>query len=151
MDLNLVLIADKKLADNSTNYIYKTNKYLLYVRNDYKTRDRYGVKKIKIYNSKMMKAFTELLKDGTEHNLITVQSNVNKFIQDRTYNSIGEGRYVKVVLNEYYKNGNLDGFKQVSNNRGTSLDVLYNDYNIEVWKQTDYNIISNKSYYKYYY
>ena len=80
----------------------------------------------------MMKAFTELLQDGTEHNLITVQSNVNKFIQDRTYNSIGEGRYVKVVLNEYYKNGNLDGFKQVSNNRGTSLDVLYNDYNIEV-------------------
>jgi len=131
MDLDLMLIADKKLADDSINYIYATNKYLLYVRNNYKTRDRYGVKKVKIYNAKMMRAFQILLQDKTEHTLIET-SNLNKFIQDRTFNGIGEGRYVKVVLNDYYKNGNIDGFKKVSNNRGTSLDILYNDYNIEV-------------------
>jgi len=132
MDLDLTLISNKKFANDSINYIYKTNKYLLLVRNDYKTRDRYGVKKTKIYNANMMRAFKELLGNDAEHTLLTQRTNINKYIQDKTFNGMGEGRYVKVVLNDYYKNGNIDGFKKVSDNRGTSLDVLYKDYNIEM-------------------
>jgi len=132
LDLDMMLLTDKKLANDSINYIYKTNKYLLYVRNDYKTRNRYGVKKIKIYNANMMRAFKELLGSDAEHTLLTQRTNINKYIQDKTFNGMGEGLYVKVVLNDYYKNGNIDGFKKVSDNRGTSLDVLYKDYNIEM-------------------
>ena len=130
MDLDLKLIADKKDADKNGNYIYSTNKYLMYVRNSYKTSNEYGTKKIKIYNSNMRRAFAVLLGDEQEHKLIET-TNLNKYIQDRTYDGIGEGRYTKVVLSQYKKDGNIAGFEKVSKNRGTSISVLLSSYNLD--------------------
>mgnify|MGYP000616120609 CR=1 FL=1 len=130
MDLDLKLLSNKKDADENGNYIYSTNKYLLFVRNNYKTSSEYGTKKIKIYNANMRRAFKILLGDATEHNLIET-SNLNKYIQDRTYDGIGEGRYTKVVLSQYKSDGSIAGFEKVSKNRGTSISVLLSSYNLD--------------------
>ena len=130
MDLDLKLLADKKDADKNGNYIYSTNKYLLFVRNNYKTSSEYGTKKIKIYNANMRRAFAVLLGDKQEHTLIET-SNLNKYIQERTYSGIGESRVLKSILMEYKASNDIAGFERVSKNRGTSLDVLLSSYTIE--------------------
>ena len=129
MDLDLKLIADKKYADKNGNYIYSTNKYLMYVRNSYKTSNEYGTKKIKIYNSNMRRAFAVLLGDEQERMLIET-SNLNKYVQERTYEGLGEARVLKSILMEYKFNNDIKGFERVSKNRGTSVDVLLSSYSI---------------------
>jgi hypothetical protein len=127
MDLDMLFLKDKKDANETDNYMYATTRYLVYVRQNYKTANFYGKQTHKIYNSKMIKAFNNLIGDETSYKLIET-TNLNKFIQDKTYNGIGEGKYIKSVLLEHKKNGNVNGFDAVSKNRGTSLDVLYKDY-----------------------
>ena len=129
MDLDLKLIADKKDGNKNENYIYNTNKYLVYVRNSYKTSSEYGTKKIKIYNSNMRRAFAVLLGDEKEHKLIET-SNLNKYIQERTYAGLGEARVLKSILMEYKAENDIAGFERVSKNRGTSMDVLLSSYSI---------------------
>tara|TARA_R110002126_G_scaffold93221_3_gene220974 strand:- start:1831 stop:2646 length:816 start_codon:yes stop_codon:yes gene_type:complete len=130
MDLQMKFLSNKKDADKSDNYIYATTKYLVYVRNDYKTNDKYKTLITKIYNSKMRKSFSELL--GSKNSIDFIDaSNLNTFIMNRTYNKLGEGRYVKSVLMEYAENGNINGFIKVSKSRPTSLEVLMRDYKID--------------------
>ena len=102
---------------------------MVYVRNSYKTSSEYGTKKIKVYNAKMRRAFAVLLGDEQEHTLIET-SNLNKYIQERTYQGLGETRVLKSILMEYKANNDIAGFERVSKNRGTSMGVLLSSYSI---------------------
>jgi len=130
MDLDLKLLADKKDADKNGNYIYNTNKYLMYVRNSYKTNRQYGTKKIKIYNVNVRRAFKILLGEQEQHTLITT-TNLNKYIQERTYDGMGETLVLKAILMEYKMDNDISGFERVSKNRGTSIDTLLTSYSID--------------------
>lgn len=130
MDLQMKFLSNKTDADKTSNYVYATTKYLVYVRNEYKTNDKYKTLTIKIYNSKMRQSFRELLGDKNSVDFIDA-GNLNTFIQNRTYEKLGEGKYLKSVLMEYAENGNVNGFMEVSKSRGTSLEVLMKDYKID--------------------
>jgi len=54
-----------------------------------------------------------------------------KVIQRKTYNSIGEGKYFKVQIQDLKSQRNIKRIKELANSRGTDLQVVFNQYDID--------------------
>ena len=50
-------------------------------------------------------------------------------VKKMTLNQIGEAKYVKIVVDHF--RGNLQKLKEISKNRGTSLETLLESYDIK--------------------
>lgn len=134
MDLDLDIIKDKSIMkDNTTtNYIYITKKYAMYVVNSYKTRSVYGVKKLKIEDKEFMNVCNKLLVDNdTDQHTLFTSSNNNKFIQSKTLNGMGEGLYFKSIIYEMSQEGYVSLIKKIGATRGTSLTCVFDNYYVE--------------------
>jgi hypothetical protein len=46
-----------------------------------------------------------------------------------TLDNLGEGLYNKIIVNHF--RNNLDKLKEISESRGTSIDTLYENYDID--------------------
>ena len=51
------------------------------------------------------------------------------YIQKATLDNLGEGTYVKIIINHF--RNNLDKLNEISDNRGTSLKILKESYDID--------------------
>ena len=60
---------------------------------------------------------------------IPTLSQVGYYIKKATYNEIGEGAYMKIVVNKF--RDNLDKIKEISENRGTDINTILTNYDIE--------------------
>ena len=128
-DMNLLIIEhEKDMNDPNQNYmiINKRKKIIKLVINNYKTEDKYGTKEIKItdldFYKNVLKLYNEnnskflmQLKNGDEIKSI---STLNDKILNLTIDKLGQNRLVKIVI------------KDLSRDRGTSLDVLLKSYNL---------------------
>lgn len=127
-DLHFKLITRKKEAkDENFNYIWLSPKKVEYIRNVYKTASNYGQKLYIINDKAFMSAVRRLIKDNWE---TPDMSQMPYIIKKATLMGIGEGRYVKVIINHY--RDNINKLKEISERRGTSLTTLLNDYNINI-------------------
>jgi hypothetical protein len=109
----------------------------MYIRNRYKTAETYGPKTHKITDEKftfaIKKIYQQTKKEDHEEyvNLIVPNpSTISYRIQSLTYKSLGEGAYVKICINHFRKD--VEALQRISENRGTNLNTLLTDYNIQL-------------------
>ena len=129
-DLHFKLITRKKEAkDTNFNYIWLSPKKVEYIRNVYKTvnnkGDIYGQKLDIITDKPFMSAVRRLIKDNWE---APAMEQMPYIIKKATLLGIGEGNYNKIIVNKF--RDNIDKLKQISKNRGTSLNTLLDSYDI---------------------
>jgi hypothetical protein len=123
----------KDTIDTINNYIWITRNKCVYIRNKYKTADTYGQKIDTIIDPKFCTACSRVasLQKHKELNgvFIPTESQVGYYIQKATLKQLGEGNYMKIVVNHF--RNNLDMIKQISNNRGTDINTILSNYDIE--------------------
>jgi hypothetical protein len=135
-DLNAIIITTQREyedMDQDLNYLYvDENNDIRFIRNAYKTAKTYGSKVTKITSKKLSIAIRVMkihtADDG--HHLIPKTyrgDNLARYIKKMTF-GIGETKLMKIVLAE---RNSLAKAKQISVNRGTSLETLQSNYNIK--------------------
>jgi len=137
-DVNFELVPFKRdiKANPDLNYLWyskRAKKATLYRRN-YKTAGKYGMKTDVITDSKFLNAIKQIFecrKKGEEgcDVFIPNKDNVGYFVKKATLNNLGENIYNKIIINHF--RNNLDKLKEISNSRGTSLDTLHENYDID--------------------
>ena len=133
-DLDFTIIKRKKDANDTTkNYIWLQSGKVTYIRNRYKTDKTYGKKVNVITNKQFITAIRRVL--GCQDSelkcgiFIPNKSSIAYYIIKATYKQLGEGKYVKIIINHFRKN--LDKLKEISENRGTSLNEILKSYDID--------------------
>jgi len=142
-DLDFKIITRKKDATDLTkNYMWLQPNKLTYIRNVYKTANiinpegdnsGYGQKINVITEPKMITAFKKVYncQKNSEDcgTFIPNKSSIAYHLQKSTYKQLGEGKYVKIVINHF--RNDIDKLKEISDNRGTSLTTILQSYDIE--------------------
>ena len=136
-DVNFELVPFKRdiKANPNINYLWfskRAKKATLYRRN-YKTAGKYGIKIDTITDSKFLNAIKQIFecrKKGEDCGVfIPNKENVGYFVKKATLDNLGENIYNKIIIN-HFKN-DLNKLKEISESRGTSIDTLHENYNID--------------------
>jgi hypothetical protein len=138
-DLNFTITTRKKdMTDQNKNYMWLDvrQKKALYVRRDYKTEKTYGEKRHLITDKEFIVALKRVLA-CQKHNedcgvFIPNENQVGYYIMRATYKGIGEGAYLKILINAHKNGGNIQKLKEISDNRGTDLNTLLSNYDIDL-------------------
>jgi hypothetical protein len=131
-DLVATIIRTKKeyeKMDSNKNYIYVYRNRVEFIRNDYKTAKTYGQKKTILNDAKIANSARIVFQHDPDHNLIPknfAEQNLSRYILNSTF-KLGETNIVKMYLKHY---NTLNRAKKVSENRGTALETLQENYNI---------------------
>ena len=133
-DLVFDIVDKKRLTkDTDKNYMWITPKKVVYTRNVYKTACTYGKKTDTITDPKFILAMKRVYackkRDEPCGEFIPTLSQVGYYIKKATFKQLGEGNYVKIVINHFRKD--FTKLKEISQNRGTSLTTLGEVYDIE--------------------
>lgn len=119
--------------DTDKNFMWLSNKKVVYSRNNYKTADTYGKKVITITDPKFVVAMKRTLShqkyEEEKGVFIPTISQVGYYIKKATLKQIGEGAYMKIVVNKF--RNNIDKIKEISENRGTDINTILTNYDIE--------------------
>lgn len=125
------------------NYLIVRDAYIDFRRYNYKTSYKYGTKNKRFKSVKFKKALNKILEqrgnddgcfllldnDGNPY----VEDNIGSRVRRLTFNEIGEGNYLKVIIKDLQQKEPhllLKKLQQISMNRGTSMEVLAKDYNL---------------------
>ena len=122
-DLIAKVVKSKKQTNDTENFFIVGRKQVTYIRNNYKTADKYGSKTHVITNPKFLTAIKTL------DYLLRETDNIDRVIKKITADigHINEGNIAKIVLRE---NNTINGLKRISKNRGTDISTLVDSYNI---------------------
>ena len=134
LDLNFKIILRKKDAvDKTKNYIWLTAKKCVYIRNNYKTAGTYKQKINTIFDIEFrhaVKRVVQCQKYGEECGVfLPNEDQIGYYIKKATYQGIGEGAYLKIIIDA--NRGNLQKLKEISDNRGTSIKTLIENYDLQ--------------------
>ena len=99
-----------------------------YIRNTYKTAKTYGQKVTKIDNERFLRAVKVCNRQMYCFPLATDPDKIGYYVQKLTFNELGEGAMLKIIINHY--RGDISRLKEISQSRGTNLEVLLTSYNI---------------------
>jgi len=122
-DLIGKVVKSKKDTNDSDNFFIVGRKQVSFIRNKYKTAEKYGTKIHIIQNKKFVSAISKL------DYLLKPTDNIDRIIKKITADigGITESVIAKIVLRE---NNSMKGISRVSRNRGTDITTLFNSYNI---------------------
>jgi len=122
-DLVAKVVKSKKETNDTDNFFIVGRKRVIYLRNKYKTADKYGTKSHVITNSKFHTAISKL-----DH-LLKEDQNIDRVIKNITagIGGITQSTIAKVVLRH---NNTMNGLRRISRNRGTDMTTLVENYNI---------------------
>jgi len=123
MDLIAQVVKSKKQTNDTENFFIVGRKQITWIRNKYKTADKYGSKTHVIKNEKFITAIKTL------DYLLKESDNIDRIIKKITADigHINEGTIAKIVLKH---SNTINGLKRISRNRGTDLTTLVENYNI---------------------
>jgi hypothetical protein len=136
-DINLKFV--KSIPKEKTeNYIKnKSGSGLELVISDYKTKSKYGVKKIVIEDEKFISEFNNMALNFGEYLLakgdgskIDNVSTFNERIVKYTIDKLGQNKISKIIVKDLLQNHNYDELEKLAKDRGTSLSVILNSYNL---------------------
>jgi hypothetical protein len=137
-DVNFELVPFKRdtKENKNINYLWyskRAKKATLYRRN-YKTAGKYGMKTNTITDPKFLNAIKQIFecrKKGDESCSVFIpnKENVGYYVKKSTLDNLGENIYNKIIIN-HFKN-DLNKLKEISESRGTSIDTLHENYNID--------------------
>lgn len=132
-DLNLIITRNAEDVHNKDNFIVVRKESARYIRYVFKTANAYDCKENIISSKKVIIALNSLLGDKNQVPLLTtikgdriLEISLSKFVSRKTYKELGQGTYLKAILNEKHS---MDVFEKVSANRGTNLNELNRFYN----------------------
>jgi len=144
-DLNFDFVQFKRdTKDESKNYLWYSSKSktVHYIRNVYKTAKivkpngeitGYGQKVIKITDPAFIKVMKILVNYEKKENkpvmFFTNLETIAYHIKKMTYKNLGETMYFKIVVNKFRSDPNM--LKQISDNRGTDINTIFENYDIE--------------------
>ena len=133
-DLVFGIVDKKRLTkDKDKNYMWLSPKKVVYTRNVYKTASTYGKKTNIITDPKFILAMKRVYacakRDEECGVFIPTLSQTGYYIKKATFKQLGEGNYIKIVINHFRKD--FTKLKEISDNRGTSLTTLAENYDIE--------------------
>lgn len=120
MDMMATIVSSKKETNTTENFFVVGKSQVTWIRNKYKTSDKFGTKTNVIKNKKFIHAISGL------EELLKPTENIDRVIKKIT-GGITEATIAKIFLRE---NNNMNAVKKVSKNRGTSAEVLLDSYNI---------------------
>ena len=122
-DLIAKVVKSKKQANETDNFFIVGRKQVTWIRNKYKTADKYGSKTHVIKNEKFLTAIKTL------DYLLKESDNIDRIIKKITADigHINEGTIAKIVLKH---SNTINGLKRISRNRGTDMTTLVENYNI---------------------
>jgi|TARA_R110000822_G_scaffold118706_2_gene251464 hypothetical protein len=136
-DLNFTITLKKKdTIDKEKNYIWLDNRFkkAVYIRRDYKTFDTYGEKQSIIKDDKFLIALRRIVSHQKHKEnqgvFIPNENALGYYIQKATFQELGEGNYLKIIINHHLKNENPHILKEISKERGTDLQTLISNYTI---------------------
>jgi hypothetical protein len=121
MDLVATIVSDKNEMNDEDNYIYLRANDCVYIRNSYKTKDRYGTKKDVIKTKKFNTAIRNLEVDQVLLHGSNLTYEVKKLTGGHT-----ESTLMKMNVLE---NNKLNSLMKISNNRGTNINTIHSNYN----------------------
>ena len=108
-------------------------KVVTYIRRNYKTAKVYGERVHKITDPKFVTAIRRMIglqKIGEDSGtFIQTESQAGYYIQKMSYKGLGEGKYVKIVIDA--NRADLQKLREISHNRGTSLSELLHSYDVK--------------------
>ncbi len=134
----------KGKAGDKNNYLILRKNNAQVVRNDYKTFKQYGQKKNVVTSRKLNKAIRELVAERDlelgkdEINLLSTikgqkmnEESIAKKIRSFTFRGLSESDYNKIFTSEIAEVKDIKKLEKISNNRGTSLEVLLKEYHLD--------------------
>jgi len=148
-DLDLKIIpADrskkKGIPGDKQNYLILRSNNVQVIRNSYKTVKMYGQKKNLAPSRKLNKAVRQMIAErdltlGKDTiNLLSTKAgegmgeeSIAKKIRKYTFNGLSESDYNKVFTSEVAEIKDLKKLEKISKNRGTSLEVLLQEYHLD--------------------
>ena len=119
-DLVLRVVNDESDLNEKENFIFIREKDVVYIRNDYKTKERYGTKQDVIKSKKVFIAVQELDK------LLENDGNLDRQVKKVT-GGINQSTMFKMLV---AKNNNLKSIAKASKNRGTNMNTIAKSYDI---------------------
>jgi len=145
-DIGCVRVVDskKKMTNQDDNYLVITQKYVLFVRYNYKTSGTYGVKENRITNKK----FTSALLNYMDENKLSLDQDgfyllrkkngeklpcekVGDMLKYLTLDDLNETLIAKIKITDIADKPNaLQKIKKLSNNRGTKTDTIISHYDL---------------------
>lgn len=137
-DLHFEIINLKRDAkDPEMNYMWLDRNRAVYIRNNYKTSGTYG-KKIDIITDKNFLLALKRVKGCQKSGLscgtfIPNENQIGYYVKKATYNQIGEGAYFKILTNAF--KGDLQKLKEMGDSRGTDLNTIASNYDINLQNQ----------------
>ncbi len=131
-DLDCIITRDKRIINNTDNWLYLTDTSCEYIRYDYKTKEKYGSRFATITDERVLVALNNLLLKKTSVYLLATktggrmsQNSLGSIIKRMTM-GLGEGKYFKIMLAFYGK----DKFEKMTSSRGTSGEGAQVNYDL---------------------
>ena len=119
-DLVLRVVKDEDDLNQKENFIFIRDKDVVYIRNDYKTKDKYGGKRDIIVAKKFFNAVQEL------DSLLIDNGNLDRQVKAVTH-GINQSTMFKMLITQ---NNNLKSIAKSSRNRGTNMETIAKSYDI---------------------
>ena len=142
-DIDVAIVRDIKLAKNDNiNFLVAKPTHINFIRNQFKTKDKYGRMSFSIKNRRFMGAVNNYLAEvedaGDKYIWLLADKNNNhikpdsiqKFISRVTLNGVGQVVYNKVYVTHAVKSCDVALLKSISQRRGTSVAMLMSAYDL---------------------
>lgn len=110
------------IGEEIDNFLVKNKVGVAYVRQNYKTVKTYGIKKHIIKDKQFIDAFQQL------PNGLIYSGEMSNFLKKRLI--LPEGQIFKMRIKSMEEKGDTKGIRQLAENRGTAIDTVLSNYNI---------------------
>ena len=119
-DLVARVVNNESDLNPNENFIFIRDKDVVYIRNDYKTKDKYGMKQDVIKSKKFFNSVKEV------DNLLIDDGNLDRQVKKVT-GGINQSTLFKILITQ---NNNLKSIAKASKARGTNMDTIASSYDI---------------------
>jgi hypothetical protein len=125
-------LATKKadVKSGGKNYMHLGRGKALYYRRDYKTSKTYGEKIDEIKDKRFLTALRK-----ASFPIISNPLQVGYYVKQMSFNQLGEGALVKIVVNHVREQGDFHALNEISKNRGTDVCTITTAYNVQPTKK----------------
>ena len=127
-DLNVTIDELKDEIPNEGNWLLIAADKVIFVRNDYKTHNTYGVLVFDITQKLFAKYVKQLYKRGDTK--LLKSKTFDKEIKGYTLKGLSETQICKTVVYHFLTNNRYSEVLEISKRRGTSLEALLQNYNL---------------------
>ena len=119
-DLVARVTNDETDLNEDENFLLIRDKDVVYIRNDYKTKDKYGMKRDVIKAKKFFNSVQDL------DSLLIDNGNLDRQVKAVTH-GINQSTMFKILITQ---NNNLKSISKASRNRGTNMETIAKSYDI---------------------